>query len=832
MLPHLLSFACEPPLGTVTTVTDPTANFSVALETSRPHEVAFGVSIWHNAGGSWTDLRLAQHSPSDASGNVLLFTGNLPADYDRLTHVFFTIKILIDGTTFWTNDTDSQPDGHLILQVPKINGSIHDYFAHLPGFWKTETIQPVKAHADVVTWELSHHVAAESTQHLPLGRPCKLLKWFALVRHSTPWLGPRQGDDHLSIDKPAVVLAVLLESGSYMVVCPEHGKAHMLSLLLSDSEGNLQLSAQNDDNSGACAKVIICVGNDFEDTLAGAISQVTSRISNKASPDAEDVHLDDWYDGFSYCTWNGIGRELSEDKIRGALDAFEEQGLVVPNLIIDDNWQSLDGTHTGNPFTYRWTDFEANSENFPQGLGKAIKEIRTSYSHLRYVAVWHGVFGYWGGFSPAGPLAKCYETQEVQKQTHEFYMASHTATIVTAKDVFALYDDFYAYLTDCGVNSVKADNGFYPDYLQGHKDRRNLIYSYQDAFLTAAAKHFQHRAISCMSQTPQILFHSFGSRSNRPPYLVRNSDDFFPDAPSSHAWHIFCNAHNSILTQHLNILPDWDMFQTAGAFPWMHAAARCLSGGPIYITDPPGQHNIELIKQMTATGFDGALKILRPENIGRTTEVFNKSQGRRFLRLRAAHKGVAFLGVFNLGSKKGMELVTLATMIKAKEPKTSYLVKSYYGQQTWILRHRHDVVPIKLEAEGGHDILTAHPVVETAGITFAVLGLLDKMTGAAVFMDSPTIEVEGNLVQISMKVKALGVLGIWIQGLGDFASDTIKATIVNTCNSESVAHASPAIDGDLLKLDVETVCSGLMQTISPNGGLRSLLVKAAVRTAG
>src|SRR5271163_4632165 len=89
------------------------------------------------------------------------------------------------------------------------------------------------------------------------------------------------------------------------------------------------------------------------------------------------------------------------------------------------------------------------------------------------------------------------------------------------------------------------------------------------------------------------IFHSF-LHTTTPRIMLRNSDDFFPDIPSSHPWHVFCNAHNALLVQHLNVLPDWDMFQTSHPYSGFHAAARCISGGPIYITDSPGQHNVSL----------------------------------------------------------------------------------------------------------------------------------------------------------------------------------------------------------------------------------------------
>lgn len=125
-----------------------------------------------------------------------------------------------------------------------------------------------------------------------------------------------------------------------------------------------------------------------------------------------------------------------------------------------------------------------------------------------------------------------------------------------------------------------------------------------------------------MSQTPDILFHSQLPK-NSPPILVRNSDDFLPEVPTSHPWHVWNNAHNSLFTQHLNLLPDWDMFQTVHEYSGFHAAARCVSGGPIYITDVPNQHNIDLINQMTGTTTRGKTIIFRPSVIGKSLDVYN-----------------------------------------------------------------------------------------------------------------------------------------------------------------------------------------------------------------
>ena len=698
-----------------------------------------------------------QHTGSD----LALFAGDLVLRSEARRIVHFTVKIALNGNHLWINDTDPQADGAIVFRSDAPPPANLNQLFEPDDSWQVCRLQQDK-HSEVSSWTFMTGVDGASETRLRLGRVRDILRWFALVRHSTPWLGPRQGDKRFEVDKPAVLAAFLLGNGNHLLVCPEHSKSHILTTLESDGSGDIIVKSRNDGESSATPRLIVSIGKDFEATLAVALRYVKAGLGVlSTSPDVDKEAMHGWYDGFSYCTWNGLGRELSEEKIQEALSSLLRKGLVVSNLIIDDNWQALDNTDSGDPFSYRWTDFEANKENFPHGLKHAISSIRGSHPHLRHVAVWHGVFGYWGGFSPDGSLAKCYETRQVRKQSQESYMTGSIATVVSGKDVCTMYDDFYRFLAGCGVDSVKADNGFYPDYVQDTDARRELIYSYQDAFMQAAEKHFAHRAISCMSQTPQNLFYSFLDNGKRPPYLVRNSDDFFPDAPESHTWHIFCNAHNSLLMQHLNVLPDWDMFQTAGANSYMHAAARCLSGGPIYITDVPGEHDTDLINQITALGFDGCHRILRPNIIGRASEVYNKSHSRRFLRVTAGHIRTCFLGVFNMSDRENMELVTLEAITRLK-PKSSYVVTKHYdvGKKIHILSDPYDIVPVKLQPNGGHDIVAAHPIYAAGPVELAILGLVGRMTGAAVLSQVPDFVTlsSGSGVCLKLVVRAPGPL--------------------------------------------------------------------------
>ena len=309
-------------------------------------------------------------------------------------------------------------------------------------------------------------------------------------------------------------------------------------------------------------------------------------------------------------TWNALnlGSDLTDDNLYGALDELAQNDISITNLIIDDGWQAV----TKGPVR-GWKTFEANKDAFADGLKAIVSKLRKSFPDIDHIAVWHAMHGYWGGISPDGQIAQTYKTIEV----HCGSPYNQKLHIVDKEDVDRFYNDFYKFLADSGIDSVKTDVQHILDCIIDTEPRRDLITSYLDAWTLASLRQFNFRTISCMSQFPQGIFHSHMHQS-RPTLIVRNSDEFFPNKAASHAWHIWANAHNSLFARYMNVLPDWDMFQTKHEYGGFHAAARCVSGGPIYITDVPGEHDLNVIRAMTAVTIRGKTVILRPSVIGRS----------------------------------------------------------------------------------------------------------------------------------------------------------------------------------------------------------------------
>ncbi|KAF2271031.1 glycoside hydrolase [Lojkania enalia] len=753
----------------------------------------------------------------------------------------------------WANEQFSTSDGHIIYRTKQLpREELAYYLDGLPSY-----LQIQRERSDTpgtVLWSITSPVNAASGNvsgysNNKLGKPTSFSRWFALVRLWSPWLAPRQGKGSFQPDKEAVLAAFERKDGSHLAILAVSGIENILTCLRHE-DGFVTIDSRNDSEKDGVARLIAATGNTLEYAIAAVMYHARKLVMKYATASGEVARetealnedfnpkwLENWYDGLTYCTWNGLGQNLNEQKVFDALDSLQKNDINVTTLIIDDNWQSLN-QEGGDQFANAWMEFEATKIGFPRGLKATVSDIRSKHKNIKHVAVWHALFGYWGGIAPEGKIAKEYKTIGVRKRRG---VSEGRMLVVAEEDVNRFYKDFYQFLSSSGVDSVKTDAQFFLDELDDANDRRDLTIAYQDAWSINQLRYFSGKAISCMSQAPQIIFHS-QLPSNKPQILLRNSDDFFPEVPASHPWHIFCNAHNAILNQYLNILPDWDMFQTSHDWAFFHGAARAISGGPIYITDVPGQHNIDLINQMTGKTPRGDTVILRPHTVGKSTHAYNSYDDPVLLKVSTyvgmARTGVSILGIFNCTQRPLAELIGL-DQFPGTESGT-YLIRSHTSEQITkptTTKTNNALVHIELPVRGW-EILSAFPLLSfklerthlTKGpvdISIANLGLLGKMTGAAAVVNTDSyIERSSGRLRIWTSLKALGTYGLFISDLGkrslkdDFLATIFGKPIPLDCVKVSNTCA------DVLEIDVARAWK---ETDSQAGWSNEVAVEVVIR---
>jgi hypothetical protein len=261
----------------------------------------------------------------------------------------------------WANEAFSTSDGHLIYQsADQVKDDLTQYIGELPPFLSI-TKEPSDS-PETRLWSITAPVKAASGKNPgvlneKLGKPTDFSRWFAVTRLWSPWLAPRQGRDKFQPDKDAILAAFERKDGSHLVVLGVSGIKDVLTIFRHYSEGRIVINSQNDREHEGVLNIVAAVGKTLENAVAAVMYHarkiVTQYEASEGQADAEyQALLDDfkpqwlenWYDGLSYCTWNGVGQDLTEDKIFNALDELAKNEINISNLIIDDNWQSLVST--------------------------------------------------------------------------------------------------------------------------------------------------------------------------------------------------------------------------------------------------------------------------------------------------------------------------------------------------------------------------------------------------------------------------------------------------------------------------------------------------------
>lgn len=836
----------HPPLGQVTPVHGNDVSLTAILEIPKSRAAEpWEVCVWHSIDGSeWKEFRLLPVEESQTPQTLQLLPEAMSRFYFASSSsiafdasVQFTLKFRHSQHEEWRWIRDEQGlhDGWIVQPsagisssnltdlIPDLNSegwAVSSHSSESPGavLWALEAPIP-PAEGDSSTYK-----------DISVGTPWgSFSRWFALVRLWSPWLAPRHGKTEFSLDKDGILCSFLSPHGKNLVFLAISGISHVLPVFRHGSNGTLCVHARNDGLTEEKAIILISEGDDFEAAVAAVMKHARTLVaqakqSSLGQDEDEELRalagdfkpewMENWYDGLGFCTWNALGQRLTDQKIFDAVDKLAEHNIKVSSLIIDDNWQSID--YRGpSQFQYGWKEFEAEPVAFPNGLKATISHIREKHPHIQHIAVWHALLGYWGGLAPDGKIAQTYKTIEVDREDADRrnLPLGGRMTVVAKEDISRFYNDFYRFLSDCGIDAVKTDAQFMIDTWTSASARRDLLIPYLNAWTISTLRHFSAKAISCMSQIPQALFHS-QMPTNRPAILVRNSDDFFPEIPSSHPWHVWTNAHNSIFMGHLNVLPDWDMFQTVHEYSGFHAAARCVSGGPIYITDVPGKHDMDLIGQMTGLTPRGKTVIFRPSVLGKTVYPYMGYDDDSLLKVGSYHgasqTGNPILAIFNISARPLTEIIPLSSF-PGTDTSIEYVVRAHTTGK--VSR------PVKVDAPGslmtgslpvrGYEIFCAFPLTSLSSkkhgtILTSNMGLLGKMAGpAAIFMNNIK-QLENGRVVIDTWIKAFGILGVYVSAL---PSMTIEGDFLVTIQEKPIPAHTVTIskaDDHVVEIDLGT----------------------------
>lgn len=452
---------------------------------------------------------------------------------------------------------------------------------------------------------------------------------------------------------------------------------------------------------------------------------------------------------FGWCTWDSFYHSVSEENIRHGIESFKEGGVIPKFLLIDDGWQSTNCS--GEDENADWvgsglTDFKANYK-FGNGFKNIVDTLKNDYG-VKEVLVWHAILGYWSGVDIHSPEMQNFRP-EIMHSVHPeglkkvnpdmWNNEKRDFGMIDLQLAYDFYNKYHSYLKNEGIDGVKVDSQGTADSIsEGLGGRCNVVSLLHNALEKSAEENFDGELLNCMACSNDSIYHMKNSN------ITRTSDDFMPEKPETHIKHIYDNAVNSLWIREFAYC-DWDMFQTTHEFGEYHAAARAISGSPVYVSDCVDEHNFEIIKALT----DECGNVLLPEDVAVLTSdsLFrNITEEKVPFKIFNRNKCGGVVGVFS-GETENTSLphsVRVSPFDIYGFSDGKYAAYSRKNKKHFILDFNESIT-IELSAKE-YDIITFAKIEND----FAVIGITDKFNcgGTVLSADRSKIELKcgGNLL--------------------------------------------------------------------------------------
>jgi raffinose synthase len=486
---------------------------------------------------------------------------------------------------------------------------------------------------------------AESHSRLTLavGAPVAMKRFTSLYRDEPYWNIAAAGERVSALKVETQFFMMELESGLSALVVPLVDAPFRCSLESGPDESLVFVAETGDPMTAGSSMLALYVaaGRDPYALVAAAAKSVAARLGTGRL--RAEKPLPDFVEWFGWCTWDAFYQDVSHANVKHGLETFREGGVVPRWLILDDGWQSRRRMPTGED---RLTAFAAN-EKFPGDLAPTVKMAKEEFGLKRFL-VWHAFQGYWGGVD--GAALPEYGVRETIRHFSpgllgynarlNFVWWGALVGFVPPAHIHRFYQDYHRHLAEQGVDGIKVDNQAANEGLgHGLGGRVAVMQAYREALEGSALVHFEGRLINCMSNSNEMIY------SARASTLMRTSIDFWPKKPETHGMHLYTNAQTALWFGEF-IHPDWDMFQSGHAMGAFHAAGRAVSGGAVYVSDKPEEHDFDLLQKLVLS--DGS--VLRARGIGRPTRdclYHDPTRERVLLKVFNVNLEAGVLGVFN-----------------------------------------------------------------------------------------------------------------------------------------------------------------------------------------
>lgn len=556
----------------------------------------------------------------------------------------------------------------------------------------------------------------------PLGHLAALRRFTSCYRPYLFFMEPLVGSVEHEIPAETQFLLAERTDGKYVILLPMLDGAFRSSLEGGEDD-QCYLIVESADPGVVTDRVTglyAIVGDDPYALMHHAALAAMQRM--KTGRLRTDKPVPAFVDELGWCTWDAFYQDVNFTGVEKGLQSFADGGVIPKLLILDDGWLSQKRYSNSER---RLTSFAAN-EKFPLGLGATVDMAKGKFGVQTFM-VWQTIFGYWGGVDKASfPQYRIFDaTLSYSPRTNRFGDAKTgdgklVYGLVDPDDIYRFYQDFHRYLRQQGVDGVKVDFQTALELVgRGFGGRVELMKRYHEALEGSVQAQFNGNLINCMSDSNDMILQTLNST------VTRASSDFSPGDASAQGKHLCINAQTSFFMGEF-VLPDWDMFQSGHPSGAYHAAARAISGGPVYVSDKIDGHNFDVLRKLVIS--DGSLlRTKQPALPTRDCLCVDPMRDNSLLKIFSKNAISGVIGVFHPGSTGN----AISGVVRPSD------IAGITGDQFIVFRNttgavstcrRDAALPVTLSSYG-YEIFTIVPL--TNG--FAAIGLADKYnSGGAV----------------------------------------------------------------------------------------------------
>jgi Alpha-galactosidase len=439
-----------------------------------------------------------------------------------------------------------------------------------------------------------------------------------------------------------------------------------------------------------------------------------------------------------WCTWNSsqMGKNLDEKHLLEGTATFTNQKFPLGWLLIDDGWFDHDGS--------RLNTFTPNPSKFPNGFKSLTSKLKNKYG-LKHVGIWHAYDGYWNGINPNSKLGEQYKNELftwTQKERVEVESNSVTYSFIKPESdsLKAFYEDWHNYFLSEGFTFVKVDNQLVTERMcKDNYPIEFLSKKMHEALYSSVFKNFNGAIINCMDMTNEA-FYNFGKSA-----VARAVEDYFPERDGGIGYnlekggaaaHVLMALYNSLYFSQM-VWPDFDMFESHNTYGAFHAIARAISGGPVYITDMPGQQKFDVLWPL----IDGNGRVIRADKPSLLTEdCLFQLQDKKPLKAFSFAGNAGLMAVFNAADTDQVAGSVSPSQIEGLNGET-FAVYEFFSKELIILK-KTDKKDIKLNRMGCR-YYNFVPIQK--GI--ALIGLVNKYNAPKTILNS---KVENNKIEVNL----------------------------------------------------------------------------------